>query len=52
MDETILKVLSFVIGVLPDTCKVNEKMILSDTKVFQPKNNTVIFIVRPDRDVV
>ena len=52
MDETILKVLSFVIGVLPDSCKVNEKMILSDTKVFQPKNNTVIFVVRPDRDVV
>ena len=52
MDESILKVLSFVIGQLPDSSKKMQKMILSDKFVIQPENQTVIFAVRPNIDVI
>lgn len=50
MDETILKVLAFVIGVLPDSVKVKQKVKLSDKFVVTPEHQTVIFIVRPDME--
>ena len=52
MDESIIKVLSFVIGQLPDSSKVKQKMFLSDKYVVQPEHQTVIFVVRPDIDVI
>jgi len=52
MDDTILKVLSFVIGVLPESAKVKQKMILGDKQVINPEHPTVIFAVRPDLDQV
>ena len=48
MDSSILKVLSFIIGTLPDTCKVAQKIILDHEKTYQPDNQTVLFIVKPD----
>jgi hypothetical protein len=52
MDETIIKMLSFVIGQLPESCKVRQKVVLSNKGMIKPANQTVIFIVRPDIDVI
>lgn len=48
MDETILKVLAFVIGVPPESAKVKQKVKLSDRYVITPDHPVVVFIVRPD----
>ena len=48
MDETILKVLAFVIGVPPESAKVKQKVKLSDRYVITPEHPIVVFIVRPD----
>jgi hypothetical protein len=52
IDKSILKVLSFVLEREPESAKIKQKFILSDKLVFQPENPTVVFLVRPDRDVV
>ena len=52
MDEGILKVLSFVIGNLPESANVKKKMILSDKNAFQPEHKDVVFIVRPEISVM
>lgn len=57
-DESLLKVLSFVIGVngFPDSCKVRQKITLYDEKKdkYFPRveHQTVVFVVRPDYNVV
>jgi len=50
MQESLLKVLSFIIGAdgLKEETGVRQKMILSDTNVYQPDNSMVVFIVRPE----
>jgi len=50
MDESILKVLAFVIGVPPETAKVKQKVKLSDRYVITPEHQVVVFIVRPDME--
>ena len=51
-DESLIKVLSFVIGQLPASCNVKDKILLQDTAVIQPANKTIIFVIRPEIETV
>ena len=56
MEESLLKVLSFVIGNFPESAKVKQKITLYnkaiDKYIPNVDNSTVVFVARPDVDVV
>lgn len=52
MDESILKILAFVIGAPSEAAKIKQKVKLSDKYVITPDHGTVIFIVRPDLEQI
>jgi hypothetical protein len=47
IDKSLIKVLSFVMGTLPENLAIKQKFLLDSTNVYQPSNPTVVFIVRP-----
>lgn len=47
IEQSIIKVLSFVLGTISDNLNIKQKFLLTDNKIFQPSCQSVIFIVRP-----
>lgn len=47
IDSSIIKPLSFIIGSLPESANVVEKMVLSN-RIFEPNCSTIVFVVRPE----
>lgn len=51
-EESLLKPLSFVIGVPPPSSKIGESLILNSKNAFEVKNDIVVFVIKPDIESV
>eukprot|EP00347_Sterkiella_histriomuscorum_P010829 403374767 len=51
-DEGLLKVLSFVFGTIPPQANIDQTLPLQDKNQLQPECDKVIFVVRPELDVI